>query len=250
MKSWGAQLLSGLIAVFFSASASATVIDFEHINMTSAPSAPVLSTGDYITQGIYTIEMQDLNNVVRPLGLLSNGSHPGSCLNGSCPVGNSTNFLSSYNDALVHVSRTDGQPLVFGGVSAAYNPPVDAVPANGLYFAVEADRADGSYATYAYRLPSTGEFTDITNLPSLFLGGSGTLTTGVVTDLFFYGYYCNVSGSCNAFKTGKGQFGLDKIVFNDGLSPVSEPETSAMLLAGLGLVGAVARRRQKRARIT
>ena len=75
------------------------------------------------------------------------------------------------------------------------------------------------------------------------LGGTGTLTSGNVTDLFVYSYFCNGStGSCGAFRTDLGQFALDNIALD--VTPVPEPAEWALMLAGLTAVAGVARRRR------
>jgi len=62
--------------------------------------------------------------------------------------------------------------------------------------------------------------------------GSGLLQTG--------NYYFLVSGSANGSLGGQYQFGAQTLAL-----PVPEPETYAMFLAGLGLIGAIARRRKQ-----
>jgi uncharacterized membrane protein len=75
----------------------------------------------------------------------------------------------------------------------------------------------------------------------------------VFNDLLNTGYTLN-SGTAYGFKVSgvtktqpPGVFGVVSITANNGtVSPVPEPETYAMLLAGLGLMGTIARRRAQK----
>jgi hypothetical protein len=61
-------------------------------------------------------------------------------------------------------------------------------------------------------------------------------------------YRLNISGTTKAATPGT--FGVVSInIINGSVSPVPEPETFAMLMAGLGLMGAIARRRSKSATV-
>jgi hypothetical protein len=55
-------------------------------------------------------------------------------------------------------------------------------------------------------------------------------------------YYLNVAGTIDAGGTG---YLYNGSISSSTISPVPEPETYAVLLAGLGLMGAIARRRNK-----
>ena len=249
-------------ALICAGSAHADVIDFENLGDQSAH-APygylngtswggLMADGDYVTQGNYFINTQDANNGGGLVGQWSNGSDPTSCLDGVCPTGNTTGFLSVFDDGLVHVGNNSGTSVLFSSAQVAFlKASGDAVGTTGMYMAVEADRADG-YAVWAVPVTGVGSFVNLTATAAGGLvggqllgstGASSSLTAAGVTDLFFYAYYCNpTSGSCSAFKTNKGQFAIDNIALD--VTAVPEPSQWLLMLAGLGAVGAIARRRR------
>ncbi|MHA4866927.1 NF038120 family PEP-CTERM protein [Duganella sp. PWIR1] len=240
MKQLLRSTLAAAAALLFAGAANAYIIDFENVDASNVPFAPLLLGGDYVTQGGYFVDMQDINGPGGLIGSLSNGNDPDTCYNSVCPKDNKTNFLSVLNDGIAHLGHVSGAQVLFGGMSAAYIPVLDAPAGSTVYLAVEADRADGSYAAFYYPLKSSGAFMNIPTTGGVRLGGSGTLTDGIVTDLFVYGYFCDGgTGSCSRFSTNQGQFALDNIL----LTAVPEPQTYAMLLAGLCLMGVAARRK-------
>ncbi len=244
MNKFWTRAVSGAAALVCASAANAFVIDFENVDYTYAPFAPLLADGEAVVQGSYFVSTQDLNGGGGLIGQLSVGSDPTSCLNGTCPSGNSSTFLSVYNDGLAHIGLLSGQGVVFGGLSAAYIATPGNPAGSTVYLAIEADRADGSYAAFYYPLLGNGSFQTIGATGGFSLGGqsTGTLTSGNVTDIFVYSYFCNgATGSCGAFKTDLGQFALDNISLT---AAVPEPSEWMLMLAGLGAVGAVARRRR------
>ena len=214
------------------ASMVTTSIDFENVDTTSAPFAPLMVDGDAVLQGDYFINTQDAHNGGGLIAQLSNGSDPTSCLNGACP-NNLTNFLSVYNDGIVHFGRLDGRATIFDSLSAAFLQTPGF--AGSIYLAIESDRSDGTYAAYAYALGTNGAFKTITaSTPGgILLGGSGALDSPDVTDMFLYAYYCPSGGSCNAFTSDKAQFALDNLV----VSVIPEPSAFLLAFTALGALG-------------
>ena len=246
MKKFWTQAALGIAAFVCAGSASAVVIDFENVDTTNAPFAPLMADGDFVTQGGYFVNTQDANQGGGLIGQLSLGSDPGSCLNGVCPTGNATNFLSIYNDGIAHIGLLSGTKTVFGSLDAAYIATPGNPAGSTVYLAIEADRSDGSFASFYYVLNGAGSFQTITSSTvGTRLGGTGTLTSGLVTDLFIYSYFCNAStGSCGAFKTDLGQFALDNIAMDVPVAAVPEPAEWALMMAGLTAVAGFARRRR------
>jgi hypothetical protein len=251
MKKFWTQAALGAAAFLCVSAAHAYVIDFETVDTTLAPFAPLMTDGDAVTQGNYFVNTQDSHGT--GAGLDSNGglvaqltpsSDPAACLNGICPTGDSTNFLSVFDDGIVHFGLLGQTPTVFGSIDAAYIAAPSNPPGSTVFLAIEADRDDGSFASFYYPLSGNGAFQTITSSTvGTRLGGTGTLTSGNVTDFFVYSYFCNGStGSCNAFGTNGGQFALDNITMD--VPAVPEPAEWMLMVAGLTALGVVARRRR------
>ena len=247
MKNFRLQAVLGAAALACAGAAQAVMINFETVDTTYAPFAPLLADKDALVQGAYYVQTQDVNSGGGLIGQLSNGSDSTSCLNGTCPTGNSSSFLSVYNDGIVDIARLSGAAIVFDSLDAAYIAAPSNPTGSTVYLAIEADRVDGSYAAFYYGLSGTGAFQTITAATAgTRLGGTGSLTSGTVTDLFVYSYFCNGgTGSCGAFKTDLGQFAVDNIALDvPAVTAVPEPAEWALMAGGLAAVAAATRRRR------
>ena len=252
MTKFWIHVFSGAAALLCAGGAHSAVIDFENVDASGAPFAPLLSDGDYLLQGDYFVQTLDANNASNPfvsdgslVGQLSTGSAPGSCLDGTCPAGNSSTFLSVLNNGLVYIAGTGS--LVLSSFDAAFLPPSGvALPAGSVaLLGIEADRSDGSYAIGVFNLNGPSAVTGATSFASYrasdaqIVAGTGTLTSGEVIDLYAYAYYCGTSASCSFESTNRGQFAIDNIALN-----VPEPSEWALMALGLGALGIAVRRRR------
>jgi hypothetical protein len=237
--------------------AQTTTIDFEHVDTTKAPFAPLLTDHDYVTQSGYYFTTLNGNNIsgvpdFSLVGALFHGADSASCLNGQCPTGNTTNYIGAVNDGMIGFGQLGGGNIVLSSFDAAFlSFDGEAPTAMPAYLAIEADRADGSFALRIFELGPVGAggttgFQTFQASGGQALVGTGTLTSGDVTAIFAYAYYCDpATGGCLAFDTNKGQFALDNIVVNVApVTAVPEAATWAMMLAGFGGIGGALRRKR------
>jgi len=245
------QSLLGAAALLCAGAAGADVIDFEGVDTSNALFAPLLAGGDYLIQGKYFVQVIDPNNPDGGslAGALMSGLDSSSCLDNGCPTGNATNFIGSVNDGVIHFGQLSGAVSTLSSFDAAFLAPANSgLPSSTVaYLAIEADRSDGTYATGVFALNGPAAAGGQTAFASFkasdaeIIGGSGTLTSGPVTDLYAYAYYCDTS-SCSAFTSNKGQFALDNIAIN--VSAVPEPAEWLLMALGLSAVATAARRRR------
>lgn len=252
MKQFWTNVLSGAAVLMWVGAAHAYVIDFERVDTSSAPFAPLLSDGDSLVQGDYSIQIFDANNSGAfngtLVGQLMNGSDPGTCLDQSCPVGNSTNYLTGLNNNIISITGLG--TITLGSFDAAFLPAAGVALPTGTValLGVEADRDDGSYALGTFRLAGPSATTGATSFASYvasnatIIGGSGTLNSGHVVDLFMFAYYCGTSTSCTPFSGNKVQFAIDNIAVN--VPAVPEPAQWLLMALGLSVIGGVVSRRR------
>ena len=253
MKSFWTKAALGAAAIICAGAAQAgtSVIDFESVNTSGLIAPPLVLDGDYATQGAFTFGAYDPHNSGADpdyaiVGQLANGGDTLSCLDGVCPRGNTSNYFDTLNDGIFFVSH-GGTKMTLNSFDAAFLPPSGVTLGSGTaaYLAIESDRSDGTFAVGIFSLagPSAGNTSFASYLASnaTIIGGSGTLTSGNVTNIFAYAYYCNpATGSCSFGTSDRGQFAIDNL----SISAVPEPSSWLLLVAGLGALGVASRRRR------
>jgi len=249
MKKFFAHAALAAAALLSVGAADASVIDFENADLSGAPFAPLLSDWDSVEQGPFSIGTYDQHNRNAPDGKLTGALVDGSnCLDNVCPGGNATTYLASVNDSAVFL-WDGGTGMKLSSFDAAFLGPVATVT-TAAFLVIEADRSDGTFASGYFSLDinkdgSTSFEHYLVGNATLFTGGSiyrtGTLTSGDITNLFAYAYYCDSGSGCSVAATNKGQFGIDNIAVT------SVPEPTSWLLMGLGLAGVAAARRRRSA---
>jgi hypothetical protein len=173
-------------------------------------------------------------------GVFVDGSDPGTCVGGSCPVNNPTTYYAALDDSYLDVtSSTNRARFNIKSFDASFiggTAPGTSYPAVAGLVRIQGFFAGGGSVTQTYQLPGpvNGAFNFFHYNTS---PGFGQLE---FVEAAIFGFACDVSGSCSAFSTDRGQFGIDNIQ----LAEVPEPGTDLML--GLGLFGLLiaARRRQ------
>ena len=254
MKSFWTKAALGAAAIVSASLAQAAVIDFEHVNTSGAVLPPLVLDGDYFsqgtaTQGSFTFGIYDVHNAspfpdYALVGALANGGDATTCLDGLCPRGNTSNFMETVNDGVFFLNH-GGAKLTLNSFDAAFLAPAGVSIGTGTaaYLAVESDRSDGTYAVGIFALagPTAGNTSFASYLAdnATIIGGTGSLTSGDITSIYAYAYYCN-SGSCNFGTSDRGQFALDNL----SISAVPEPSSWLLLAAGLGALGVASRRRR------
>ena len=234
MKSFFAKTALAAATVLCVGAAQAGVINFESVDTTDAPFAPLINNGAAVTQGQFLVGAYDGTGSTDPgalVGSLIGGSSGGACDTSSliCPGGNPSTYFAVLNTGVAFVQGSG--PLTLTGFDAAFIAPTTGVGANAFgLLVVEGDRADTSFSSF---LASDATY-------GLFGGSTGTLDSGDFVDYQFLEFYCSSSslGSCALDRSNLGQFGLDNVTF------VPEPSSWLMMALGLAGIGAAARRRR------
>jgi hypothetical protein len=251
MKSFWTKAALGAAAIVCMGAVHAASINFENVNTSGLLAPPLVLDGDYMSQGAFTLGVYDPHNATPDpdyalVGALANGGDAGTCLDGVCPRGNTSNFLETVNDGVFFITH-GGDKMSLVSFDAAFLAPAGVSLSSGTaaYLAIEADRSNGTYAVGIFPLlgPSSGDTSFASYLASnaQIIGGSGTLTSGNVTSLYAYAYYCNpTTGSCSFGSSDRGQFAIDNL----SISAVPEPSSWLLLVAGLGALGVASRRRR------
>ena len=251
MKSFFAKTALAAATVLCVGAAQAGVINFESVDTTDAPFAPLINNGAAVTQGQFLVGAYDGTGSTDPgalVGSLIGGSSGGACDTSSliCPGGNPSTYFAVLNTGVAFVQGSG--PLTLTGFDAAFIAPTTGVGANAFgLLVVEGDRADTSFSIGAYMLqrPDASGSTSFSSFLAsdatygLFGGSTGTLDSGDFVDYQFLEFYCSSSslGSCALDRSNLGQFGLDNVTF------VPEPSSWLMMALGLAGIGAAARRR-------
>lgn len=149
------------------------------------------------------------------------------CENLSCPASDSPYFIS-VDDALLDILPQDpNAKFRLNGFDASF-VGADATPAVPGLLRAQGFFSDGTYLTETYRLDG---ITAQGNYNFAHFNASAAFSSQVFNEIFFFGYACDVAGSCQAFETDRGQFAIDNIDL------VDIPEPSVLFLVALGLLG-------------
>jgi hypothetical protein len=229
-KLLAAAVLSGAAL----APAHAALIDFEGYG-------GLVGHNEYIVEDGYNVVFYSaaagagLGDLV---GAFVDGTDAGTCLGGSCPVNNPGTYYSTLDDSVVDFSRADGGLFSVKSFDASFiggTAPGTTYPSTPGYVRIQGWYASGASVTETYALQ--GPVNNAFNFNHY--NTSAGFGSQRFVEIAFFGFACNSAGSCTAFNTDRGQFGLDNVAL--------VPEPGSALLVGLGLVGLVGSARRRKA---
>jgi len=175
------------------------------------------------------------------VGSFIDGTDPTACVSMACPVGHDSTYYASLNDSYIDITAsTTGQRFKIKSFDASF---IGATPALGSYPAiagllrVQGIRANGTSVIQDFLLdgPRAAGFTfGHYNTPAAFANIE-------LVEALVFGFVCNSGGSCSAFNSNQGQFGIDNIEL------VKVPEPGTTLIIGAGLLGLIASARRRKA---
>lgn len=221
----------GLVA----GSAQAEVIDFEGY---FGPA----THNDFISQSGYDIGF--FSNVAGAVagedfvGSFFDGADPQSCTGMACPVNNPSTYYAALNDSYIDIMSSTQRKFSINSFDASFiggTSSLNSYPAISGLLRIQGFLANGTFATETYQLagPSASGF----NFGHY--NTSAAFSSLQFTEAVFFGFACNSAGSCSAFSTDRGQFGIDNI----NLTAIPEPASFALF--GLGMAGVAFARRRK-----
>jgi hypothetical protein len=156
-------------------------------------------------------------------------------------TGSDGNTISNWRLPTMTDTGTPGCNSSYGGTDCGYNPATSTSEMASLFFNTLGNKAfynTSGAAQAGYGLTNAGSFQ---NMQSDVYWLGTEYAPGPVNAWTFYTYV----GVQNAY--GKGSQFYALAVRPGDVSPAPEPETYAMMLAGLALIGAIGRRRSRNA---
>jgi PEP-CTERM motif len=215
-------LAAAVVAASFSPLLHATVIDFNDPNLVG-PYFP----GDTFTEDGF---------------LMTQEFDPGTvdfaaALGAVAPTGNSTQFYFNSTAFALLVTSLDGQPFSLSGFSAAFVPGATP-PANPIGIVAFATTMTGAQFGTLFSLGDTSSTTH--GSPFLTFSGANFNRFSNLSSLIFFA--CGLTTCTDPQDLG--QFALDDVIVTSAAA-VPEPETFALMAAGLLALGAVRRRRAR-----
>ena len=181
------------------------------------------------------------------VGAILDGRAGSSCDIAACPQGATGNYLAILNDGGVNFSRADHQAFTLGGFDYSFIAPVSGLPdMNWGQLQLSGTLGNGQVVSTSLDFPGQGSDGNYYFHSASLLG---SFSTYAFTGLTFNACIFNDTGVCSnsldfpAFN--QGQFALDNI----NISAVPEPSTYMLMLAGLGAIGMLSRRRAGKAAI-
>ena len=237
-----ATILAALatLSMLATAPALADVLSFDNLRPDVYESGQTLNTSSY-----NLLFLADPTTAagggVSGVGAILDGRVGSSCDIAACPQGASGNYLAILNDGGVNFARADRQAFSLAGFDYSFIAPVSGLP--NLQWGelqLSGTLSNGQVISTSLAFPGQGSDGNYYFRSASLLSG---FSSQVFTGLTFNACIFNDTGVCSnsldfpAFN--QGQFALDNI----NISAVPEPSTYMLMLAGLGAIGMLSRRR-------
>ena len=231
--------IAGALALLAAAPASASMIDFDHIDDPDQALA-VFTGGEHFGQAGYTMTVLDSAASLGggPSGMIANGSNEYTCDVSVCPSGNDSHYFLGLNDGGLTVQR-DGAVKFFQlkALDYAFMAPIGGLQDfNYGQLSLTGTLKGGGTIHTQFDFPMQDPDGLYNFAPaSLDPAFSNATLTGLTISACLFGN----DNTCYNPAANQAQFGIDNL----NVMAVPEPETYAMLLAGLAAMGALSRRR-------
>jgi hypothetical protein len=226
--------ISGALAMLAAAPASAYVIGFETNGL------PIFAGGDPFSEGDYNMTVLDSPDGFQgAAGRITDGSDPHACDVMQCPSGNSSYYYMGLNDGGLVVQRSNPvQAFQLKSLDYTFVAPVGGLlNFNYGQLRLSGQLAGGGTVSTQFDFPTQDAdgvytFGHSALLPAF---SNASLTSLTISACLF-----GADNTCYNPAANQAQFGIDNL---NVTAAVPEPETYAMLLAGLAAMGALSRRR-------
>ena len=228
------------LSVLASAPAFADVLSFDSLRPDIYESGQTLNTSSY-----NLLFLADPTTAagggVSGVGAILDGRVGSSCDIAACPQGATGNYLAILNDGGVNFARADHQAFTLAGFDYSFIAPVSGLPnQNWGQLQLSGTLSDGQVISTSLAFPGQGSNGNYYfQSASLLSGFSNYAFTGLTFNACIFNDTGVCSNSIDFPAFNQGQFALDNI----NVSAVPEPSTYMLMLAGLGAIGMLSRRR-------
>jgi hypothetical protein len=199
----------------------------------------VFTGGDHFSEAGYTMTVLDsiASGGGGASGMIADGANQYTCDVSQCPSGNSTHYYLGLNDGGLNVARIDSKAFQLKGLDFAFMAPLAGLQNfNYGQLSLTGTLLGGGTVHTQFDFPTQ-------DADGLYTFGSAALNTSfsnaTLTSLTVSACMFGNDNQCYNPADNQAQFGIDNL----NVTAVPEPETYAMLLAGLAAMGLLSRRR-------